>query len=1802
MIKPLRIVLILALLCTFNAADIFAQMSPFTCPIIAKRNNGNGSPQSGAGKFINETGSPEPVLAAPNVRGGTVGSTTYPATSYNNVAYKYANKTGNMTINWISNTFAGMPLPIISRVWLTASGTTSLMAVKFGPPKAAYLSGGKWYTDYHYYFQNFPPQGKITVEWVDPQTSSVIQYNTYDLQTGACDPLSAPGGCFSNPTITTQPANLSVCGTGTATFSVIATGASTYQWQVSTNNGSSWTNITNGSDYSGATTATLSIANRTSNNGNQYRVIVTGSQAGCSTTSSAATLNARPNPTAVFATTSYCGVGTRNLQVNLTGTAPWSITYTTNGGSPVTVTDIASSPHFIEVTTATTSTYQLTNVSDAYCSATPSGNVSTTIGVVPSITLSSATLYACFGSSTFNLDYSSTGGTPNTYSITSGSRAMPVFTTVTDAALGSSPLSITIPNTAAVGTYDFKLTVKNASGCTSAIVPFTVTIRSLPTVGASAGTTSSICSGGTANLTATPSGLTAYSWNIGAGSVLATTQTYSPTVNATTTYTVTGTDANGCSNTANVTVTILGGSGLTLTSNPTICSGNAAILEASGAESYTWSPNTNLSSTVGDAVIAAPTTTTTYTVTGTNSNGCISTADVTVTVNSVSITVTPSATICSGSTNTLTASGGTTYIWYPTTGLFTDASATIAYTGTNISTVYAKPSSTTTYYVVGTSAAGCSATASSTITIANAPIVSGSSTGNTLIFCTQGTSTFDLSVATNTALSSTTWSYSTNGTTYTNLTAGLLTSVTGTDLQTSTSGSSPNITYTTRLSNYGSAGYSGPRYFRLAMTDASCTYNYNIFITDTKKTNPTPAPTSTQSTICSGNSTVVTIGSLASGSTVQWQTSPNNSTWTDSSGAISASITVSPTGNRYYRAVFNGGSGNCGATSTSTLITVVSGLEANTLTPSTTCTNGSGSYTITGSAITSGSYQWQSSTTSSSSGFSDVLGATSKDYTLPVNIVSQTTWYRRIATNGTCPSNTSAAVAVYAPITNNSVTNSTTSFCETATATALTVTTPAGGDGSYTYQWQSSTTSSSTGFSNIGGATSSTYTTVSQTQNYWYRRVVSSGGCADNSNSFKITVNPKPTITVTASSTVCANTAVTLTASGGNSYSWTPATDLSATSGGTVISTPSTNRTYTVTGTDVNGCTNTANTTITATVVPSTPTLSSSSQTICNNGSAVTLSSLVTSGGTTEWYSVPEVNASFLVTSANTTGTYYCFAKSGSCYSNAASFTLTVVDVSTPVVSETTFTACSPASFDLTNLEPEPANGVTLEWHTVSSSPNAGTKLNTAAAQAINSSGTYYLYAYSSAGTCYSSSGDQVIITINTTPATPTLTAAAESICTPNTIDLTNNYTPVVGVTYNWYKNTESAGNAVLAPSAVSESASYLLVASKDGCTSDPATITVNFNTTPAITLSSEDDFCGVYTGKITATVTDASSPTYAWYYSIDRGSSWTEITAGNAGSTYADYTTAILDVSNLTTASDGTYIKCVVTNSNTCSVTSDAAILLSQPSAAVTCPSNGSVVVGSNYTFTATTSGVVNSIKWQVSSNGTDFTDLTETAPYSGTTETSLLITGATSDMNGKYYRAVVGNSCPGETNCTSAARLTVNGPLPVTWLSFTGKPAGKQVILDWSTATETNSRDFRIFHSSDGNQWSEIGVVGAAGNSQTTQHYRFIHTSPSSGFNAYYILQRDLDGQTVRSRIVNVIMNNESIGLIVYPNPVIDNTIRIQLSKPATILFYNSAGSIVYRRLVSSGSHTLILPSLAAGIYRVQAGDESVPIMIHR
>lgn len=93
--------------------------------------------------------------------------------------------------------------------------------------------------------------------------------------------------------ITAQPVNRTGIGAGATTFAVTATATPaetiTYQWQISTDSGATWSNLANGGVYTTATTATLNISSGTGLAGRQYRCVVSSATA-ASVTSAAATL------------------------------------------------------------------------------------------------------------------------------------------------------------------------------------------------------------------------------------------------------------------------------------------------------------------------------------------------------------------------------------------------------------------------------------------------------------------------------------------------------------------------------------------------------------------------------------------------------------------------------------------------------------------------------------------------------------------------------------------------------------------------------------------------------------------------------------------------------------------------------------------------------------------------------------------------------------------------------------------------------------------------------------------------------------------------------------------------------------------------------------------------------------------------------------------------------------------------------------------------------------------------------------------------------------------------------------------------------------------------------------------------------------------------------------------------------------------------------------------------------------------------------------------------------------------------
>jgi len=249
--------------------------------------------------------------------------------------------------------------------------------------------------------------------------------------------------------------------------------------------------------------------------------------------------------------------------------------------------------------------------------------------------------------------------------------------------------SITVSPTTTT-TYTCTTTVNGAS-CSDAIV---VTVNPLPTV--NAGTDQSICLNQPVTLSG--SGATSYSWN---NSVINNTP-FTPT--ATATYTVTGTNANGCVNTDNVVVTIKPLPATNAGLDQSICIGNPAIFNATGAFSYTWSNG------VANNVPFFPTATANYIVTGTNTNGCTKTDTMSITVNALPIVnAGVNQAICFGQSATLTATGAVSYTWLP--GNATTASITVS------------PTATTAYIVTGTNANACQGKDTVLVTIKPLPSI-----------------------------------------------------------------------------------------------------------------------------------------------------------------------------------------------------------------------------------------------------------------------------------------------------------------------------------------------------------------------------------------------------------------------------------------------------------------------------------------------------------------------------------------------------------------------------------------------------------------------------------------------------------------------------------------------------------------------------------------------------------------------------------------------------------------------------------------------------------------------------------------------------------------------------------------------------------------------------------------------------------------------------------------------------------------------------------------------------------------------
>jgi gliding motility-associated-like protein len=540
--------------------------------------------------------------------------------------------------------------------------------------------------------------GATTYTWNTGSNSATI--NPAPLATTVYTVNGSIGTCSASASATVTLNNISLSATSQTictglTATVVASGATTYTWNT------------------GSNSATINPAPLATT---IYTVI--GANGTCSASANATVTVNSSGGIAVNSAT-ICSGQTATLTAGAATSYTWS---TTQNIQTINVSPLATTVYTVNATLGAgcnaSNTSTVTVISNPTLSI---NNSSICLGQTATLSVVGALSYQWYDGSTASSNTMSPI-TTTSYSLTGASGGCTATATASvfvtpNPTVSATSVSICAGQTASlVGlgatTYTWDPIGINSIGSTFSVSPVSSTIYSLSgstngcvgsaTVGVNVGSNLSIsvnnatiCSGQSATLTAISSA-TNYSWSNGS----LTNQTIvNPVVS--TTYSINGNFA-GCtgSTTANVFVTQTP----TLTSlNPTLCSGQSATLNALGATNYTWS-----TASTATTIIVNPVTNTTYSLIGANGS-CTASANFNVIVGSLPSILTNSASICNGSSATLTANGATSYTWLPL--------------GTSSSTISVNPSSNTNYTVIGSNGT-CTSLATASVEVTNGGTVS----------------------------------------------------------------------------------------------------------------------------------------------------------------------------------------------------------------------------------------------------------------------------------------------------------------------------------------------------------------------------------------------------------------------------------------------------------------------------------------------------------------------------------------------------------------------------------------------------------------------------------------------------------------------------------------------------------------------------------------------------------------------------------------------------------------------------------------------------------------------------------------------------------------------------------------------------------------------------------------------------------------------------------------------------------------------------------------------------------------------
>ena len=340
-----------------------------------------------------------------------------------------------------------------------------------------------------------------------------------------------------------------------------------------------------------------------------YNLIVTDAVTGCASVNGTGTTTVVVNPLPIAPTVSSNSAVCENATINLTAGTMTGTSYSWTGPNGFTSTD--QNPIIPNATLAMNGVYNLivTDAATGCASVNGTGTTTVVVNPLPTVTANTSSTNICDGSS-----ITLTGSGATSYSWTGG---------ITDG------LSF-IPSSS--GTYI--VTGTDINGCSNS-ASVNIIVNPLPLVIANE-SSAIICKG--SSLTLTGSGASTYIWTGGVTDGIS----FAPLTSGT--YTVIGTDENGCSSTASISVTV---DILTVTANASstsICHGSSITLTGGGASTYSWTNG------VTNGVAFIPETTASYTVTGTDENGCTNTSSVSVSVEALhTVDSIPNQILCSNS-------------------------------------------------------------------------------------------------------------------------------------------------------------------------------------------------------------------------------------------------------------------------------------------------------------------------------------------------------------------------------------------------------------------------------------------------------------------------------------------------------------------------------------------------------------------------------------------------------------------------------------------------------------------------------------------------------------------------------------------------------------------------------------------------------------------------------------------------------------------------------------------------------------------------------------------------------------------------------------------------------------------------------------------------------------------------------------------------------------------------------------------------------------------------------------------------